>query len=52
MRRHGIGDDIWPGHVVKLYQLVIDEILDSISQLHTLFQGMPFGPEMVLTFLR
>jgi len=45
VRRKGIGYDIRLGHVVKLYQLVIDEILDSISQLHTFFQGMPFSPK-------
>ena len=46
-----VGDDVWNSYIIELYQLVVNEILDMVSQVATFFKGMPFGPKMVFTFL-
>ena len=52
MWRHRIGDNIQSGCVIELYQLVINEVLDTVSQLETFLQGMPLMPKMVFALLR
>ena len=52
MGRKGVGDDIQSGCIIELYQLVVKEVLDTVSQLETFLQGMPLGPKMVFALLR
>ena len=52
MGRKRVGDDIWSGGIIELYQLVVCEILNIASQLVTFFQGVPLGPKMVFALLR
>ena len=51
MGRQRIGDDIRSGCIIKLYQLVIYKILDTVPQMVTFFQSMPLNPKIVFTFL-
>ena len=51
MGRQRVGDDIRSDCIIELYQLVVYEILDTVSQMVTFFNGMPFGPEMVFALL-
>ena len=51
IRSQRVSDDVWSGYIIELYQLVVNEILDTISHLGAFFKGMPFSPKMVFTFL-
>ena len=51
MRRQRVGDDIQSDYIIELYQLVVNEVLDTVPQLVTFFQSMPLGPKMVFALL-
>ena len=51
MGRQRVGDDIWSSCIVELYRLVVNEVLDTISQLETFFYNMPLGPKMMSALL-
>ena len=51
MGRQRVSDDVRSGCIIEFYQLVVDEILDIVSQLVGFFQIFPLGPKMVFTFL-
>ena len=51
MGRQRIGDDIWSGRIIELYQLIVYEILDMVPQMVEVFQSMSLGPKMVFTLL-
>ena len=51
MGRQRVGDNVRSCYIIELYQLVVNEILDTVSQVVTFFKGMPFGLKMVFTFL-
>ena len=51
MGRQRIGDDIWSGCIIELYQLIVYEILDTVPQMVEVFQSMSLGPKMVFTLL-
>ena len=51
MGRQRVSDDVWSGCIIELYQLVVNEILDTIPQMATLFKYMPLDPKMVFALL-
>ena len=51
MGRKKVGDDIWSGYIIELYQLVVYEILDTVPQMVTFFKGMPSTPKWCSHFL-
>ena len=51
MGRQRVGDDIRSGRIIELYQLVVYEVLNTVSQMETFLKCVPFGPKMVFSLL-